>query len=201
MIRHSNGPDYRRNLTTAFYIAALFGIATIAIVWAYSSSDKPHIYQIARFLSDAGNDIYLVAANALLITWGWKKKLRSVIKLALSIDFFVWASVQLVKLVPFGDWALRPGALPGGFPSGHTTHAFAMAILLTTYFPRTWWIWYPLATAIAWSRIEVVEHTALQVTAGVFVGVFIAWVFISQWITREERKSAGENTLPQEIRA
>jgi membrane-associated phospholipid phosphatase len=196
-----SSPNYRNNLLTAFLIAALFGVATIFLAFTYEISGKQQIYQTARFLSDAGNAVYLLAANALLIFWAWRKKLHSIIKLALSIDLFVWIAVQLTKLIPFGEWALRPGALPGGFPSGHTTHAFAMAVLLTTYFPRTWWLWYPLAAAIAWSRIEVFEHTALQVTAGVFYGIIIGWVFISQWIKREQAISTGESVRLQESQA
>lgn len=94
------------------------------------------------------------------------------------MDAGVWLVVQSIKLIPFGEWALRPNGVMGGFPSGHTTHAFAMAFALTTLFPRQGWLWYTYAAIIAWSRVEAARHTPLQVTAGVFLGVVIGAIFI-----------------------
>lgn len=186
---------YSKNLLTAFRLAVLFCVATIFLAFGYEISGEPQIYQTASFLSNAGNDIYLAAANALLICWSWRKKRYSIIKLTLGTDLGVWLAVQATKLIPFGAWALRPGGLPGGFPSGHAAHAFAMAILLTTYFPRTWWLWYPLAMAIAWSRIEVWAHTAPQVAAGVFYGVIISRLLINRWLNRQETETTLQNVL------
>jgi membrane-associated phospholipid phosphatase len=101
------------------------------------------------------------------------------------MNLFVWISVHLIKLVPFGQWALRPGNLPGGFPSGHATHAFVMAFALTSCFPRLWWLWNLIAAAISWSRVEVGDHTGFQVTVGVCFGILIAWTFTSRWIKLE----------------
>jgi membrane-associated phospholipid phosphatase len=95
------------------------------------------------------------------------------------MDAAVWAVVQSIKLIPLGEWALRPNGDIGGFPSGHTTHAFAMAFALTTYFPRFGWFWYLCAGIIAWSRVESAWHTPLQVTGGVFFGIAFGVTFIN----------------------
>ena len=191
--------QYTKSLKASSIIAALFGSITISLVFAYKSSGSQQIFHIARFLSDAGNNIFLLASNAILIFWALSRRRTSVIKLTLFLNLCVGIAVQLTKLIPFGEWALRPGALPGGFPSGHAAHAFAMAMLLTTFMPRTWWIWYLLASAIAWSRVELFEHTDLQVAAGVLFGVLITWSIISHWNKRQQAKNADDFLQPQQI--
>ena len=56
------------------------------------------------------------------------------------------------------------------FPSGHSTNAFAAAILLGTLLGRRWW-WALLAAAtVGWSRIYVGAHFPLDVLAGAVLG-------------------------------
>lgn len=170
------------NLRMAYICAVVFGGLTIAVVWLAGPSGNSTVHLIAQGLSYSGNDIYLLASNLLIIAWAWRKRLHSIIKPVLWMNFFVLTSVQFVKLIPFGGWALRPGGYPGGFPSGHATHAFVMAYALTACFPRFWWLWNLLAAGISWSRVEVGDHTPLQVTVGVCYGILIAWAFTSRWL-------------------
>ncbi|KYZ75701.1 hypothetical protein AXX12_10845 [Anaerosporomusa subterranea] len=186
MIKVDSKTAYKKNLRIALIAATLFGLATILVVLLFNASGNPMIYSIAVGFSYTGNDVFLLTSNALIIGWAWRKRLRSVIKLILWMNFFVWFSVHLIKLVPFGEWALRPGDLPGGFPSGHATHAFVMAFALTSCFPRFWWLWNLIAAVISWSRVEVGDHTGFQVTVGVCFGILIAWAFTSRWIKLEE---------------
>ena len=64
------------------------------------------------------------------------------------------------------------------FPSGHTASAFAMAAVLTFYFPNKWWS-LPLlvyACLVGYSRIYLGDHFLNDVLAGGVIGIVCAVV-------------------------
>ncbi len=69
----------------------------------------------------------------------------------------------------------RPDGDPTGFPSGHTTFAYALAWLLTQTHPRQAPLWYGVALAIGWSRVEGQAHFPYQVLCGAVLGTVIGW--------------------------
>ena len=69
----------------------------------------------------------------------------------------------------------RPDGDPSGFPSGHTTFAFALAWLLMQSYPRLAPLWFAVAIAIGWSRVEGHAHFPYQVLCGAFFGTIIGW--------------------------
>jgi membrane-associated phospholipid phosphatase len=82
---------------------------------------------------------------------------------------------------------VRGPALDGlSFPSGHTTTAFATAILLTAFLPKRWQpvplIW---AAVVGIARIYYGEHNALDVVAGAALGALFAtalwFVFLNRF--------------------
>lgn len=77
----------------------------------------------------------------------------------------------------------RPDGDPSGFPSGHTTFAFALAWLLTRAYPRLAPLWFAVAVSIGWSRVEGHAHFPYQVLCGAFLGTVIGWI-ISHKIAR-----------------
>lgn len=173
-----------RSFRLALMLALATGVVTIASVYLIGKTGGQQLYEFANELGGIGNDIFLVLTNALIIIWAWRKRMPEIIRLTLAMDAMVWIIVQPIKLIPFGEWALRPNGEIGGFPSGHTTHAFAMAFLLTVYFPRYAWLWFFCAGLISWSRVESAWHTPLQVTAGVFFGIAIGAAFVIYWFKR-----------------
>ena len=60
------------------------------------------------------------------------------------------------------------------FPSGHATGAFALAVILSLYYPRWRWLFYVLATAVCLARVQLDRHFISDVVAGAFLGYFVA---------------------------
>jgi membrane-associated phospholipid phosphatase len=71
------------------------------------------------------------------------------------------------------------------FPSGHTTTAFATAILLVAFLPRRWRpIPIAWATIVGIARIYYGEHNALDVVAGAAMGTLFATVLWFAFLNR-----------------
>ena len=174
-------PKRLQNLRLALMAGIGAGFLTAILVLVLGKGTNPHVWKVANFLGGLGNDLFLISTNLLIIGWALRRNLKSLIILILGLDLTVWVLVQTIKLFPFAAWTLRPDGAIGGFPSGHTTHAFAMSFVLTRLFPRFWWLWYSCSTAISWSRVPSNWHTDMQVIAGIFLGLGIAWSLISVW--------------------
>lgn len=113
----------------------------------------------------------------------------------------VWIVSTLVLAVALGDYInssiikelvgrTRPCATltdihllvscgPGkSFMSSHAVNNFALAFVLSKHFRKNKWIFYVLATMIAYSRIAVGVHYPLDVICGGLLGVFFGWLSI-----------------------
>ncbi len=73
------------------------------------------------------------------------------------------------------DVTLRDDAATGfGFPSGHTTAAFALAAVLHPLLPSRWrWVGWLLAVAVGIGRIYVGAHFPVDVLGGAALGVAV----------------------------
>lgn len=174
--------DCGESFGRAIILAVIVGATTSIVVLVMPPSHDYTVWTVGIFLSGMGNDLFLTFSNLLIIGWAWRKRLTSVIKLTLKLDLFVWILVQGLKLIHLEPWYLRPNGGTGGFPSGHATHAFGMAFLLTLYFPRLAWLWYSCAAAISWSRVETNWHTGFQVIAGIVLGIALVLGLVSRWL-------------------
>jgi undecaprenyl-diphosphatase len=66
------------------------------------------------------------------------------------------------------------------FPSGHATTAFALAAVLSLWYPRLTLVWLLLAAAVGWSRIVLGSHFPSDVLAGAVLGLVVALGF-ARW--------------------
>lgn len=189
-----NEDSFSKTLVMAFFI----GVMTILLVLNVQKSNDAALLLVGNFLGDIGNDLFLIIANLIIICWAWRKGVKSVIKMTLFLDLSVWIAVQGIKLFKIDPWYLRPNGGTGGFPSGHATHSFGMAFLLTLFFPRFSWLWYTCAMAISWSRVETDWHNGFQVAAGVILGIGLAWLFVGKWLTHPDAAIIKSKEIKQE---
>lgn len=61
------------------------------------------------------------------------------------------------------------------FPSGHTLHAVAFALVASFHAPLLSWIFLPFALLVAMSRVVLGLHYPTDVVAGVLLGSVLAW--------------------------
>lgn len=74
------------------------------------------------------------------------------------------------------------------FPSGHTSTAFTLALLLASIVKRNFWVFvFPLiAFFVGYSRVYLAQHFVTDVLAGIFVGIVSA--YLSLLVHEEYRK-------------
>ncbi len=61
-----------------------------------------------------------------------------------------------------------------GLPSSHTMVAFALAVMASYLFPRTWPAWWLLAVGCGITRVVSRQHFLSDVVLGAFAGAFVA---------------------------
>ncbi|MBA3317700.1 MAG: phosphatase PAP2 family protein [Gemmatimonadales bacterium] len=82
-----------------------------------------------------------------------------------------------------GPFAFRPFSGQGGFPSGHSAVAFALATSLADDLHNGWAAagLYAIAAGTAWSRVYDNRHWASDVVFGAALGITTAKVISGRW--------------------
>ncbi len=77
------------------------------------------------------------------------------------------------------------------FPSGHTTVAFIVAVILSSHFRKWRKVFYSLAVTVAISRIYIGVHYPSDVIGGAMVGVAVGLISVAliRRITEEKRRA------------
>lgn len=83
-----------------------------------------------------------------------------------------------------GRYSFDPFTFDASFPSGHTTHAFMLATVISMHYPKTWVkvTGYSVATLVAFDRINDDIHFTSDVITGAVIGVVVgrAVVFLNR---------------------
>jgi undecaprenyl-diphosphatase len=166
-----------------------------------------HLFAWVTVLGEAGLWLWpsaLIAA-ILAVLAGREESARAAISLetAAARVFFLFAAIGAPSLVvtlikrlvgrarprhldTLGPFEFRPVALDAsfaGFPSGHATTAFAVAMALGFFAPRWRIALFAGAALVAGSRIMVGAHYPSDVIAGAALGLAGAW-FVRRWFAR-----------------
>ena len=83
-------------------------------------------------------------------------------------------TAAVTGLLKVGTGLSRPDGSPDGFPSGHTSAAFAWASFMADRHPKNKWFYYGAAGAVGWTRVELNRHYPYQVVAGAVLGRLVA---------------------------
>jgi membrane-associated phospholipid phosphatase len=81
------------------------------------------------------------------------------------------------------------------FPSGHTSTAFTLAMLLAFLFKKRFWaFFFPLmALFVGYSRVYLAQHFVTDVFAGMIIGIissYLSLIAYEYWKSRKMRKAA-----------
>ena len=95
-----------------------------------------------------------------------------------------------------GPWEIGPSFEIGydSFPSGHTSASFAVATVLSYYFPKVKFLCFGLAAFVAICRVTKGSHFPTDVLGGLLLGIVTGLGLVyakSQW------KEIGQRTLAQ----
>jgi membrane-associated phospholipid phosphatase len=181
-----------------------FGVAFVALLLAcwltpnhdINGKNTVDIFErMAHNLSHAINSVWVGLSLLMLLVPAAVRSFKA------KFDATVWwvpsaivVTVLVVDLIGKSHiHAPRPDGRPG-FPSGHATFAFVLAWLVAAKYPKLAPLWYAIAVAISWSRIEIHAHFPYQVLGGALIGTLIGWS-ISHFLkdrTREDGLPASE---------
>lgn len=148
----------------------------LGVVCLGDRSDTPSLRHLAHLLSEPFNVAFLTLGILALLYRHWRERSLPCLRETASVMLGVTAAIHLTKFATGKLWGLfpRPSGGWGGFPSGHTAAACALAFLLSERYPRWAPLWYGAAAAIAWSRLEAGAHFGYQIVAGALLGLAVA---------------------------
>lgn len=179
-----NRPLLRLLLTvaawTAASIAALYADDAIRIWFRNPGAfDKPRSDLWRPILENAVEAQLYVVVPGILLSFANRRRLMSGYLMAMllsvifthSLKYTVGRSRPHLDAVPVTIAPMTSDSRQQSFPSGHTSAAVAMAILLGIYFPQGRIFFWLLAIGLGLERVRVEAHFLSDVIAGAGIGV------------------------------
>jgi undecaprenyl-diphosphatase len=159
----------------------------------------PKVYQFLENLDRLMSLTYkgLIAMTVLLAIYGFlkKKEIGKVLTIAMIVVSLIVHTLKHTlgrarPILGFETSFVGPSmsSVHTSFPSGHTAFAFALATVISYYYPRYRYLFYVLAIWIGFERIEDFAHFPSDVLMGAFLGIFICKLILSR-IALEPRSS------------
>ncbi|GCD09230.1 phosphatase PAP2 family protein [Clostridium tagluense] len=101
--------------------------------------------------------------------------IRAMVSITISTGIGKLLKISVTRLRPFIDIPnlniKKIGIDKYSFPSGHTTGAFSLAVIVALYFPIFGFISIPLACCVGISRMYIGVHYPTDVIVGAFLGI------------------------------
>jgi membrane-associated phospholipid phosphatase len=89
------------------------------------------------------------------------------------------------------------------FPSGHTSTAFTLALLLAFLSKKNFWVYFfPLiAFFVGYSRVYLAQHFVTDVFAGMLIGIVSSFLslMVYEWY-RKTKQNKPETPLPDDTK-
>ena len=91
-----------------------------------------------------------------------------------------------------GAFHFRPFGGGVSAPSGHTTEAFALAVVISEHYPQAWvpYVTYGIAALVGASRIQQNAHFASDVVSGALLGTLVGGTIVRR--NQERRGGVGK---------
>ncbi|HEY3332730.1 MAG TPA: phosphatase PAP2 family protein [Capsulimonadaceae bacterium] len=162
----------RHNSILRWWLPALAFTVLVPLCYVGILPGQPW-HRIADFIGHTINTAIIVATFIVVGVTAYRRRGTP------SASLAWWMLDTPLVMVLLGDiWKLlvhapRPDhrAAMDGFPSGHTMAAFALAYVVTEIDPRLGVLWYIIAAAMGWSRVECGAHYPYQVIIGALMGI------------------------------
>ena len=118
--------------------------------------------------------IFCTAAFLLSSTMLHTMAIKAMISITISTGIGKILKISVTRLRPFIKIPnlniKKIGIDKYSFPSGHTTGAFSLAVIIALYFPMFGFITIPLACCVGISRMYIGVHYPTDVIVGIFIG-------------------------------
>jgi membrane-associated phospholipid phosphatase len=209
----SSPRSYKWNFyKTAVAVSLFFLFVLLVFLFAFGKNESffivnkyyhPSLDYFFQFVTYLGDGLIYIP----LVLYGIFINRKFLIPIILAIVFCTFLS-QFSKRVIFPD-ALRPISLKTeeviirtiegfdvhrrhSFPSGHTSTAFTLALLLSSIMRRKFWtiVLPSIAFLVAYSRVYLSQHFVPDVAAGLVIGIissFFALFFYERYLLKKEK--------------
>lgn len=191
MLQSTEYRHFRNAVLFSLGLAALIGIFLIAygkegsFLVINRHNDVPFDY-VFRFWTYLGDGIIWVPLFVYILVWRRDYLVAAVAALVICtiITFFLKKVVFPGEFRPIVVLADKVRVIQGyhmnhnnSFPSGHTSTAFTLALLMASIVRRNIWVYFfPLiAFFVGYSRVYLAQHFVTDVFAGIFVGIISAY--------------------------
>lgn len=127
----------------------------------------------ARAIMELGTLTAMIAVAVVTWMFGGRWRPPAAVVAAWSLAWIATNRAKVTIERPRPDEALwRDSPGEWGYPSGHTSAAFAVATVVAALVPRRWrWAPFALATIVAVTRLHVGVHYPLDLVGGALIGL------------------------------
>ena len=155
--------------------------------------------QGAKYL---GNGFYQALPVAIILFAAWRRRNTKLFRRMLAVLYALAISGIVANILKFAIGKARPGEKLGNwhmvpfssandfhsFPSGHTTTSFALAFVLSYFYPRLAPALFGAAVLIAAGRVVGESHFPGDVMGGAILGIALGWA-LTQYYRKNMRES------------